>query len=184
MLYYTELLLEAVKAAGRIAAGFALMYYRLFFKLLKICLVTQVGIAVWRLSAGIQNWMYILIALIILGVIFIAWTHSIVGLPGGMKNMIVTGPFAIVRHPMYSGWCLVSIGAGWLGQHWSMELLAVLQTLFMFSVSCAEDEENVQIFGEAYIYYRDTVWMMGILLGFFRYLIRKLIIVSSEKTDK
>lgn len=180
MRYFLAILSEAAKAVGRILAGLALLHYRPCFMALKTAMLIQAGLAAARLLGGFQCWMCAPLALAALGTLLIVWTHRLTGLPGSGEQLIVTGPFAVVRHPMYSGWCLAALGAAWVGSSgawvgisggaWA---LAAAQVIFMLSVSCAEDEENAQVFGEPYLQYGKSVPLTGVLIGLGRLLIRR-----------
>lgn len=171
--YVLALLSEAAKAVGRILAGIALLHGRICFIALRIGMAVQAGFAAWRLLTGSQEGMWLPLALVFLGAALIFWTHRVTGLPGSKKQVIVDGPFALVRHPMYSGWCLAALGAAWIGNCRAAWCLALIQVIFMLSVSCAEDEENALIFGDPYIQYSKSVWLTGVLTGLIRYLIRR-----------
>ena len=74
---------------------------------------------------------------------------------------------------MYSGWALAAIGAAMVSRSWPAFVLAALQVIVMLSVSCAEDEENAEVFGGDYLAYSREVWLTGIITGCVRSLFRK-----------
>ena len=166
---------EMCKAVGRIVAGIAMLNFKASFWTLRISLLGCLVFAGVRLAVHFQAAMLFGLALILIGGVFIAWTHRIVArLPVAEKKMTTGGPFSIVRHPMYSGWSLMAIGSAVLVGHWLVSVLAILQVLFMFSVSCAEDEENAEIFGDAHARYRGDVLLFGIFIGAVRLLARRI----------
>lgn len=173
MRYSLKLLSEAAKAAGRILAGLALLNYRVCLIALKIGMLLQAGLAILRVAGGFQRWMCAPLGLAAYGVCLIVRTRRLTGLPGSVGELIVTGPFAVVRHPMYSGWCLAALGAAWIDNSRAAWALAAVQVIFMLSVSCAEDEENAQVFGDAYIRYSKSVPLTGVVMGLARCLIRR-----------
>lgn len=181
--YVLVLLSEAAKAVGRIFAGIALLHGRICFIALRIGMAVEAGFAAWRLLTGSQEGLWLPLALVFLGIALIFWTHRVTGLPGSKKQVITGGPFALVRHPMYSGWCLAALGAAWIGNCWVVWCLALAQVIFMLSVSCAEDEENAMIFGDPYIQYSKSVWLTGVLIGLIRYLIRRAFWRSKMQVD-
>lgn len=163
---------ELLKAVGRIIAGLALLNFKAVFFALRLCLLAELVFAGARLWTGFSPWMCAPLAVMALGAAFIVWTHELVKrTPISEKKLMTNGPFAVVRHPMYSGWCLVAIGAAILAGHWTMAVLAALQSVFMLSASCAEDEENAGIFGELYARYSRRVWLSGIFIGSIRFLL-------------
>ena len=165
-LYYVG---ELLKAMGRIVAGIALLHFRQVFWALRLALLAEIVWAGVTLVQGFRAWMLIGLALAALGAVLIVWTHSAVTrTPVTTGILLTSGPFAVVRHPMYSGWCLAALGLALVGGSGLLWALAAVQTVIMLSVSCAEDEENAAIFGTQYEVYSRKVYLTGILLGLLR----------------
>lgn len=167
------LIQEALKAIGRIIAGLALLHYRTVFWLLRSGLLLSLFVAIIKMLADIHNALLTIpgILFIATGSIFTVWTHRLVPAdPSKKRELITDGSFAVVRHPMYSGMSLVAIGTGMLAINWIVSALMTLYVICMLSFSCAEDEENEELFGEAYVRYRKKVLMTGIFLGMIRLL--------------
>lgn len=165
---------EILKAVGRIIAGIALLHFKTVFRMLRISLFLCLGAAAYRLVTGFRAYMAAGLLLIALGGVFILWTHEIVKRFPVEKRVLVTGgTFAVVRHPMYAGWCLTAAGAAFIAGYWPIVLLAAMQVLLMLSVSCAEDEENEEVFGACYRQYQKRVYLTGVLTGIIRLALRK-----------
>lgn len=166
---------EMCKAVGRIIAGIAMLNFKASFWALRISLLASLAFAGVRLAFHFQAALLFGLTLILIGAAFIVRTHRIVTQESTAKNkMIMSGPFSVARHPMYSGWSMMAIGSAMLAGRWFVTVLAILQVLFMFSVSCAEDEENAEVFGRAYRQYSDDVQLFGIFFGAVRLLARRL----------
>lgn len=176
-------LVEILKAVGRIVAAISLLNVKLAFWLLRLGFIVLILGASYQVLKRPQTWMVAPAACILVGAALIVWTHRITGLPGTKRKVITTGPFAIVRHPMYSGWCLAALSLACLAGHWLFWILAILQTGFMLSVSCGEDEENIQVFGEPYESYSRQVWLTGIGVGLIRLGNRKFRNYSLKKKN-
>lgn len=165
---------EVLKALGRIIAAIGLLNFRAAFYCLRIGMLILIGFAFWTIIHKPEFWMLAPTGCAFMGLAFIVWTHRITGIPGSKQELITSGVFAIVRHPMYSSWCLIAISLACIAGHWTMWVLALFQTVFMLSVSCAEEEENIQIFGKDYLDYSQKVWLTGIGIGVIRYIISKM----------
>ena len=164
---------EALKAVGRIIAGVALLGFKPVFWALRLCLAAELCAATAALLRKFHPWMLPGLALMALGGVFIVWTHRLVKtVPSEAKPLLTRGPFAVVRHPMYSGWSLVAVGAAVVAGFWPATVLAALQCILMLSVSCAEDEENAAVFGAPYLRYSREVWLSGIVVGCVRRALR------------
>jgi protein-S-isoprenylcysteine O-methyltransferase Ste14 len=71
---------------------------------------------------------------------------------GGLQ---ITGPYHLVRHPLYLGWVLTVFGAA----HWTGDRLAfaVISTLYLVLAVPWEERALVSEFGEAYVEYKRQV---------------------------
>ena len=67
----------------------------------------------------------------------------------------VTGPYGIVRHPLYFGWVLMVFGAA----HMTGDRLAfaVMTTIYLVVAVPWEEQALVRAFGDGYARYRRTV---------------------------
>ncbi len=167
-------LAEALKAVGRIIAALALLRFRTVFWALRLCMAAECVLAVYALAFDFEITRLAGAALAAIGAVFVVWTHELVKKhPVSEGRLVTNGPFAVVRHPMYSGWALAAIGAAMVSRSWPAFVLAALQVIVMLSVSCAEDEENAEVFGGDYLAYSREVWLTGIITGCVRSLFRK-----------
>jgi protein-S-isoprenylcysteine O-methyltransferase Ste14 len=73
------------------------------------------------------------------------------------EELVITGPYAITRHPMYVGWWLIQLGAGTLaGSSW---VLATLPAEFLVEHRFVLGEEAMlaELFGRSYLDYAERV---------------------------
>lgn len=73
------------------------------------------------------------------------------------EELVVTGPYAMTRHPMYMGWWLIQLGAGtWAGSAW---VLALLPAELLVEHRFVLDEETTLagLFPQSYPDYAERV---------------------------
>jgi protein-S-isoprenylcysteine O-methyltransferase Ste14 len=73
------------------------------------------------------------------------------------EDLVVTGPYAVTRHPMYVGWWLIQLGAGALaGSSWVLVLLPA-QLLVEHRFIVAEESALTELFPKSYAAYAERV---------------------------
>ena len=83
------------------------------------------------------------------------WSAGVVLKEG--HELVTTGPYRFVRHPIYSGLLLLALGwAVWRGQYAGFYGLAVILVLFWIK-SRAEEQLMIEHFGDAYLGYKARV---------------------------
>ena len=75
------------------------------------------------------------------------------------ENLINTGIYKFIRHPMYSSLILGSLGVLFKNISLSGIVLILLVNIFVFLTAKIEEEENISFFGKAYIEYMKTTKM-------------------------
>ena len=79
--------------------------------------------------------------------------------------VVDSGPYAIVRHPVYVGWMVMVLALALISQYWVIAVCdAVAITLVYFDI-WREDRDNVEKFGDAYREYQQSVPMVNLPLG-------------------
>ncbi len=71
-------------------------------------------------------------------------------------QLITSGPFAYVRHPMYLGFFLAVLGGLLLYQTWTMFIFLLCSPVFVKRAQ-REEEALISVFGEEYEAYRRKV---------------------------
>lgn len=87
--------------------------------------------------------------------------------------LVDSGIYAVVRHPMYASWIILSLALVLLSQHWLSVVLSCIATLFLYYDAWREDQSLILKFGQAYKNYMDRVPRANILVGIYRVLVNK-----------
>lgn len=92
-----------------------------------------------------------------------------------VKTTVVvnSGPYALVRHPIYVGWMLMLFALILISQHWITAILGIVAMAIFYPDIPKEDRSNVEKFGDAYKKYQQSVPMINLPLGVIRLLRRK-----------
>ena len=73
------------------------------------------------------------------------------------EELVITGPYAITRHPMYVGWWLIQLGAGtWAGSSWVLATLPA-ELLVEHRFVLGEEAMLAELFGRSYLDYAERV---------------------------
>ena len=164
---------QILQAIGRIAAGLAMLHYRAVFWTLRAFLFAAAVMAVYRSVTAFTPWILPGCLLAAVGAAFTVKTHrAVMQHPITEGKLLTGGTFAVVRHPMYSGMALLALALALIARTWWVTVLMAIYALLMLSFSCAEDEENAEIFGSAYRAYSRRVWLSGIIIGLVRLAVR------------
>jgi len=125
--------------------------------------------------AGIIPLQYILIIFFIAGVFFVISSFVAlkrIGKPkSGLEDttiMIHRGIFKILRHPLYLGLSLSTIGFLFAYQAIALIIIGIIAVILFYIASRVEDSYNIKKFGSEYIEYMKRVPMWNFFLGMFR----------------
>jgi protein-S-isoprenylcysteine O-methyltransferase Ste14 len=116
---------------------------------------------VWPLSLGWDGtWpLSIGIVLVVSGVGLMIWATAAAGTVrvADPDQLVTTGPYTIVRHPMYLGWTLVYLGLMIISSSaWLLILFPVL-AVWIHVETGREERRMIERFGSRYIEYRNGV---------------------------
>ena len=107
------------------------------------------------------------VPLLIVGGLLVAaavglWAASAVHLAQGTKagRLVQSGPYRIVRHPIYASVLLLGLGLGLIFFSWIQILIVVASTPFWWLECKREEEEMSSEFGEAYAEYQERTSML------------------------
>lgn len=95
------------------------------------------------------------------------------GGPKANAKLVDTGVYAIVRHPLYTGWMMMSSALAMISQHWISVVLTVLQSIAVYDLRRHEEISNAEEFGDDYASYQDRVPMADLIVGCYRCLSRR-----------
>ncbi len=104
------------------------------------------------------------LVLYLLGLIVVLWARRTLGKNWGISTstqvklltehtLVQTGPYAYVRHPMYSGWWVCMIGLDVLYPVWAVFLLLVFSVISFANRARREEIALAARFGQAWIDY-------------------------------
>jgi protein-S-isoprenylcysteine O-methyltransferase Ste14 len=102
--------------------------------------------------------------LLVLGIALFAWSHAALAKNwtavlalSDQHELVVTGPYHWVRHPMYSAFFVIGIGFFLLSANWLIGLVYLLPLIVMY-ITRVGVEENMMIeqFGDQYRKYMKT----------------------------
>jgi len=80
-------------------------------------------------------------------------------------ELVKTGIFRYIRHPMYSSLLFLAWGIALKDPGLVQILLAVASTVYCFLTAWKEEKEDIRFFGEAYVEYKKgTKWFVPFLL--------------------
>ena len=102
--------------------------------------------------------------LYVLGLALVLWARRTLGRNWGISTstqvkllagheLVQNGPYAYVRHPMYSGWWLCMLGLVLLYPVWAVFLLLVFSVISFFNRARREEAALAVRFGDAWIAY-------------------------------
>jgi protein-S-isoprenylcysteine O-methyltransferase Ste14 len=85
----------------------------------------------------------------------------------------VTGLYAIVRHPQYTGGILFSLSLILISQDWLVLLLGAIMIALLYVDILKADRYEMKKFGDGYQRYMEKVPRSNFILGIFRLLKRR-----------
>jgi protein-S-isoprenylcysteine O-methyltransferase Ste14 len=106
------------------------------------------------------------LALAVLGAAFLVWARQCLGTNWSqtvsakqVHELVTTGPYRLVRHPMYAGGLVASLGSAIVAGGAFVFLLVLLGAIFLWRVG-AEDELMAQQFPVQYPEYKKRNWAL------------------------
>lgn len=94
-----------------------------------------------------------------------SWLHT--------RTVVDTGIYAVVRHPMYLSFLLISLSLVFLSQHWLNTVLGAVVMGVLYSDMCREEKSSIERFGDDYRQYMEQVPRVNFVAGIIRLMRRR-----------
>jgi protein-S-isoprenylcysteine O-methyltransferase Ste14 len=107
---------------------------------------------------------FFLVGMILLILSIISLTRNKTG------DLLQTGGYGIVRHPMYLGAILLFFAMVLFLPHWIMFILVSINIIIIYYFMLTGEEHNIRKFGADYREYMVHVPRMNLVLGLFRWM--------------
>ena len=100
------------------------------------------------------------LAILVAGIIVWAWSVVLILKKVPRAELITTGPFAVVKHPLYTGVALLVLPwAGFLLDTWLGAALGIVMYVATRIFAPTEEAELARDFGDTWDWYSSTVWL-------------------------
>ena len=86
----------------------------------------------------------------------------------GTSNVVDSGIYGVIRHPMYLGGIVMFFSHILLGQNWIVAISTIVGIVCCYLIILSEDQRNIEKFGDEYILYMQSVPRVNLLLGVIR----------------
>lgn len=94
-----------------------------------------------------------------------SWLHT--------RTVVASGIYALVRHPLYLSFLLISLTLVLLCQHWVNAMLGAILMGLLYNDMRREEKNNIERFGNDYRRYMEQVPRMNFVVGIIRLMRRK-----------
>jgi protein-S-isoprenylcysteine O-methyltransferase Ste14 len=91
----------------------------------------------------------------------------------GTSNIVDSGIYGVVRHPLYLGAMIMFFSHVFLGQNWIVAIGTVVALVCCYLIILSDEEKNLEKFGEDYKRYMEKVPRMNFVVGTIRLLQRR-----------
>ena len=99
------------------------------------------------------------------------------------RNIVKSGIYSVVRHPLYLGWLLMYVAVIFFSQHWLVMIPSAAGIVFMYLICRNEDRDMIAKFGRAYENYMKSVPSINIFSGIIRLLCRSIVKYTKNAED-
>jgi protein-S-isoprenylcysteine O-methyltransferase Ste14 len=91
----------------------------------------------------------------------------------GVSNIVDSGIYGVIRHPIYLGAMIMFFSHIFLGQNWIVAIGTTVALACCYLIILSDEEQNLEKYGEDYKLYMQKVPRMNFVLGIIRLLRRK-----------
>jgi protein-S-isoprenylcysteine O-methyltransferase Ste14 len=94
-----------------------------------------------------------------------SWLHT--------RTVVAVGVYAVVRHPMYLSFLLISLTLVFLSQHWLNAVFGAIIAGLLYNDMYREEQGSLEKFGDDYRHYMEQVPRMNAAAGVIRLIKRR-----------
>jgi len=91
----------------------------------------------------------------------------------GISNIVNSGIYGVVRHPLYLGAMTMFFSHIFLGQNWIVAVGTVVALVCCYLIILSDEEKNLEKFGDDYKRYMEKVPRTNFVVGIIRLLRRR-----------
>jgi protein-S-isoprenylcysteine O-methyltransferase Ste14 len=91
----------------------------------------------------------------------------------GTSEIVASGIYGVVRHPMYSGALMLFFSHIFFGQNWIVAINTIVALVCCYLTILSDEQQNIVKFGKDYRHYMRKVPRINFLAGIIRLLRRK-----------
>ncbi|MBU7027745.1 MAG: isoprenylcysteine carboxylmethyltransferase family protein [Theionarchaea archaeon] len=100
------------------------------------------------------------------------------GVPKGRSyiyttTVVDTGIYAVVRHPQFLSWVILSLALACMSQYWVSVICVVPVAVLVYMEAMRADKSNIKKFGDGYRKYMQKVPRLNPFVGIYRLLRRR-----------
>jgi protein-S-isoprenylcysteine O-methyltransferase Ste14 len=88
----------------------------------------------------------------------------------GISNIVDSGIYGIIRHPMYLGAMIMFFSHIFFGQNLMVAISTTVAIVCCYLIILSEDESDIEKFGDGYKRYMEKVPRINVVLGIIRLL--------------
>jgi len=88
----------------------------------------------------------------------------------GVSNIVDSGIYGIIRHPLYLGAMIMFFSHIFLGQNWIVAIGTTVAIVCCYLIILSDEEQNLEKFGDDYKRYMQRVPRINFVLGIIRLL--------------
>ena len=150
---------DAVKREGRWSLLLRPIAFLFMLALIDLYLIEPLG-SEWLHI--LLPWQFRLIGVLLSfgGILLLVLTHRALGIHWSTTlqfkeghSLITTGPYSLIRHPMYTSLSIIFIGLAIVASFWPLWILILLMTIFFFRIVKREEDMMIDEFGDEYVSY-------------------------------
>jgi len=150
---------DAIKREGRWSLLLRPVAFLLMLALFAFYLIEPLGSEWLHISLPCQLRL-IGVLLSVVGILMLVFTHRALGIYWSTTlqfkenhTLLTTGPYGLIRHPMYTSLFIIFIGLAFVSSFWPLWILTLIMTIFFIRIVKREEDMMIEEFGDEYLSY-------------------------------